>query len=188
MLPGHASVFQLPPQHLDILRCHRPFLKRVASITQHQHILCKKAVRGHYHVVRSVNEVGGSVKLCLILALRDRILSTREGEFQQPRRQASKKGDLPSAGMKGYSSSTRLELIRFVRKSSEGGELVTHLQNGGRGHVVVILAQVFQQVFHFSCGHGGTGNELQGLDEGLASESSWLRRASSPKSETASFK
>ena len=66
MLPGHASVFQLPPQHLDILRCHRSFLKRVAPVTQHQHILCKEAVRGHYHVVRSVNEVSGSVKLCLI--------------------------------------------------------------------------------------------------------------------------
>ena len=60
------------------------------------------------------------------------------------------KGDLPSAGMKGYGSSTRLELIRFVRKSSEGGELVPHFQNGGRGHVVVILAKIFQQMINFS--------------------------------------
>ena len=128
---------------------------------------CKEAVRGHYHVVRSVNEVSGSVKLCLIFTPFGTASCRREKENSSNQKAGLHERRPAICRDERVQFIDKVKLIRFVRKSSEGGELVTHLQNGGRGHVVVILAQVFQQVFHFSCGHGGTGNELQGLDEGL---------------------
>ena len=76
--------------------------------------------------------------------------------------------------MKGYSSSTRLELVRFVRKSSEGGELITHLQNGGRRHVVVIVAQ---HVCPPVVGELDVGEANLGLDFGSRGRQYFTRRA-----------